>query len=102
MNTISKRLDDGTILRLVQYSLSIDGARILNKPDNFKETVLILEEKSYSQTTLPQVSNFLKEEYFAKLYSMIKNKDDFEKVYTLLRSNLSKDLTAKVIDLLKL
>ena len=102
MNTISKKLDDGTTLKIVQYLLDIDGAKILNKPDNFKETVLILEERGCSQTTPPQVSNFLKEEYFVKLYNLIKTRDDFEEIYTLLSSNLSKGLTAKVIDLLKL
>jgi len=103
MNTVlSKILEDGTTLKIVQYLLDIDGAKSLRRPNNSKETVLVLEEGRCSQTTPPQVSNFLKEEYFVKLYHMTKNKYDFEEISTLLSSNLSKSLTAKVMDLLKL
>ena len=84
MNTVlSKILEDGTTLKIVQYLLDIDGAKSLRRPNNSKETVLVLEEGRCSQTTPPQVSNFLKEEYFVKLYHMTKNKYEGPKIYTL-------------------
>ena len=94
-----KTLADGAKLQLERYSLGEAEAVALRRPADSEEIVLVLNSiGGGGGNTAPRVSWFLDEAAFKRLYDVINNESDYERVVQFLTREIRSAQDANKVD----